>query len=38
MANKGKALDGTNLISQETWDLMHRDPILRYDAGLSKFE
>ena len=37
MANKGKTLDGPNLISQYTWDEMHRNPTLRYDAGLSKF-
>ena len=37
MANKGKTLDGTNLISQYTWDEMHRNPTLRYDAGLSTF-
>ena len=37
MANKGKMLDGNRIISVDTWDLMHSDSTLKFDAGLSKF-
>ena len=38
MANKGKMLDGRNIISEKTWNLMHGDPTLCLDVGLSKLE
>ena len=38
MANKGKMLDGSSIISQDTWDLMHSNSTLKFDAGLSKHD
>ena len=36
MANKGKRVDGSILISEETWGKMHQSATLRLDAGLGK--
>ena len=38
MANKGKMLDGSSIISEDTWNLMHSNSTLKFDAGLSKLE
>ena len=38
MANKGKMLDGSSIISQDTWKLMHSDSTLKFDTGLSKLD
>ena len=36
MANKGKRVDGSILISEETWGKMHQNATFRLDAGLGK--
>ena len=37
MANEGEMLDGRQLLSVETWQKMHQDPTLAFDAGLGNF-